>query len=47
MKTREETIEMLKTAELEEGRQGLVDAFLATEPEVKDAVDKSEKKGKK
>lgn len=30
-KTREETLEMLKMAEMEEGRTGLVDAFIAEE----------------
>ncbi len=34
-KTREEIIESLKLAEMEEGRSGLVDEFLVKNPEAK------------
>jgi len=36
-KTRDEILESLKVAETEEGRTGLVDAFLAKEAEGKEA----------
>lgn len=34
-KTREQMLEMLKMAEMEEGRTGLVDAYLKEHPEPK------------